>query len=167
MTDPDEYDPKTSAFILDGTPLAEIASVEWTGGDADLSGSAERVVPQGTFTGLVTFAASSPVSLTLTHDDGTETTYEDVEVLTEAQRRERAAAIREQAPEERLLADGRTRDIEDVIDALEAAREAGVEYVDVNDDGQARTPRPYLRNNHARYRGMAPPPGELREWVEL
>jgi hypothetical protein len=78
-----------------------------------------------------------------------------------------AAEIRENAPDRVRLTDGMVCDIDDVIAALEEARDRGVETVYVNDDGQTYCPRPVITNNHRQYTATKPEPDELREWVEL
>ena len=159
-------------FVLDGenyvwvTPEESVESVEGSDEDNDVERLNDGfMAEQLTVTGTVEIEGVTG-EVTVTHEDGTETTYEDVDIRTQEQAREEAKRIREEAPPKVALG-VRTTSIDDLIGALQQARERGVERVRVNDDGQSRSCRPQITNNHINYRGMAPRPGDLREWVEL
>lgn len=98
---------------------------------------------------------------------GEEQTFEGVTIRTVSEARKISKEIRENAPDQEYLTDGTTCDIDEVIDALERAKELGVDAVKVNDDGQTRHIKPVITNNHIRHHGLRPPPKTLFEWVEL
>ena len=99
--------------------------------------------------------------------NGEETTLENCRVQSMEDAKKQASEIRENAPDEVSLTDGKTCDIDDLIEALQEARERGVDTVYVNDDGQTRHFQPRITNNHRNYHAMKPRPKELYEWVEL
>lgn len=72
-----------------------------------------------------------------------------------------------EAPDTEYLTDSKTCDIDEVIAALQAAKDRGVDTVYVNDDGQTRHFRPRLTNNIVGRSPLAPPPDDLHEYVEL
>lgn len=123
-----------------------------------------------TYTATASFTAEpQPVEfdqVTISTDDG-EMTASDVTVETMDQHDERLEQMEADAPDPEYLTDGSTCAIDDVIDALEEAKARGVDTVYVNDDGQTQHVRPRLTNNMSSLSRMAPPPEELREWVEL
>ena len=128
----------------------------------------ETMYTGATFSYEVEGTVEMPTDMTVKMgEDGDEFTVNDVEILSGEQARKRAKQIREDAPDEEYLTDSTTCDIDEVIDALERAKERGVDTVQVNDDGQTRHSRPRIRNNHASFHHMRPLPGDLREWVEL
>ena len=118
-----------------------------------------------TISGTIEFEGS-PTDLRIRTDDG-DMTARDVTVETEDQYRERLAKMREEAPDPECLTDGQTCDIDEVIEALQAAKERGVDTIYVNDDGLTRPTRPWLTHNLEGRSSMAPQPKELNEYVEL
>jgi uncharacterized radical SAM superfamily Fe-S cluster-containing enzyme len=99
--------------------------------------------------------------------DGEEVEYQNCRVQSMDEAKQTAEEIRENAPESVALTDGKVCDIDDVIDALQAAKERGVDTVYVNDDGRTRQFQPRITNNHRQHHALQPEPGELFEWVEL
>ena len=118
-----------------------------------------------TISGTIEFGSQS-TDLTIRTDDS-DMTMRDVTVETQKQHRERISKMREEAPDPEYLTDGRTCDIDEVIEALQAAKERGVDTVYVNNDGRTTATRPRLANNLVGRSTMAPPPKELNEYVEL
>ena len=118
-----------------------------------------------------TFSFGIPIDeiegdVTITGSEATETRIENATIKSREQVREEAQEIRANAPPEYDLSD-RTTDIDEVITALQRAKEHGVSEVYVNDEGMARSPDPRITNNHVHYHGTGPKPGDLEEWVEL
>lgn len=99
--------------------------------------------------------------------NGEEITHENCRVQPMEDAKKQASEMRKNAPDEVPLTDGKTCDIDDLIEALKEARERGVDSVYVNDDGQTRQFQPRITNNHRHYHATKPRPDELHEWVEL
>lgn len=105
-------------------------------------------------------------SITMTLGDE-EIKLKNVRIQTQADARAELEQMKDDAPDPEYLTESRTSDIDEVIEALQAAKERGVDTVCVNDDGRTMATRPRLTNNLVGRSTMAPPPGELNEYVEL
>lgn len=108
--------------------------------------------------------------LTVKNDDGTEQTFENVEIKTQEQVQQERQEPHERAPERIKFdeVDGCSdpTDIDELITFLQEAKEQGAEWVNVNDDGREMEPRPQITNSYKEY-WQGPKPSECVEYVVL
>lgn len=168
--DEERYSPREMTLTIGGEELP-LSGVEWDGVDDQLdphSGLPGYAMNRA-LNGTLSFGGDVDeieADVTITDAEGNKHCIEKATIKSREAVREEARELRENAPPERDLGD-RTADIDDIIRALQEAKEQGVDTVYVNDDGMTRSPDPRITNNRVHYYGTGPKPDELDEWVEL